>query len=131
MFLLGKKGVIRKYLPFVKGEVPFSYYISMLNGDKINQNILNNMLVEMSKEGSMKGVKYFLNKGANIYADALRFASQNGQLEIVKYLIEKGANIHANGDLALIAANLNGHLDIVKYLVEHGADITRMINLRD
>jgi len=62
MFLLGKKDEMMKYLP------NYSYlpFVDMLENKPIPQNIINNMLIEMVKEGSLKGVKIFLAKGADI-----------------------------------------------------------------
>ena len=122
LFLLGNVNVMRKYVPS-DAYLPF---ISMLDGDKIDQNILNKMLGEMAKEGSVKGVSMMLSKGANIHVEndwAMRWASKDGHLEVVKYLIEHGADIHAQGDDALISASQNGHLEVVKYLMENGADV--------
>ena len=122
LFLLGNMDKISEYLPN-DNYVPF---ISMLSGDKIDQNILNKMLIEMAKEGNMKGLKYFEEKRADIHGGndrALVLASENGHLEVVKYLVEQGANISAEVDRALRGASLEGHLDVVKYLVEQGADI--------
>ncbi len=121
-FLLGNIKEMEKYLP----NNNYLIYISMLEGDKIDQNILDIMLLEMVKEGSVKGISVMLSKGADIHAHndgTLRLASQNGHLDVVKYLIEKGADIHAWNDAALRLASQNGHLDVVKYLIEKGADI--------
>ncbi len=122
LFLLGKKDKMMDYLPS-DAYLPF---ISMLGGDKINQNILNNMLVEMAKEGSMKGLSMMVSKGANVHAQddyALRWASERDHLDVVRYLVEHGANIHARNDLALIWASQEVHLEVVKYLIEQGANI--------
>ncbi len=122
LFLLGDVNEMRKYLPSNK----YLSYISMLEGQKIDQNILNWMLVEMAKERSVKGVSMMVSKGGDIHVhndDALRWASLRGHLEVVKYLIEKGANIHADNDGALGWASLKGHLDVGRYLVEHGANV--------
>ncbi len=123
LFLLNKKDKMMDYLPNGDKYLPF---ISMLEGHKIDQNILDKMLIEMSKEGSVKGVSMILSKGADIHADndqALRWASQLGHLEVVKYLVEHGANIHALYDMALIVASTKGHLEVVKYFIKQGANI--------
>ena len=122
LFLLGKKDVIKKYLPS-EHYLPF---IDLLNNQEISKDILNNMLVEMSKEGNILGIKYFEQLGANIHADndyALIWASRYGHLEVVKYLIEKDANINAENDEALRLASKNGHLNVVKYLIQNGANV--------
>ncbi len=122
LFLLDNVKEMRDYLPS-DHYLPF---ISMLEGHKIDQNRLNNMLVDTAKEGSVKGVSMMLSKGADIHARddwALRLASFNGHLDVVKYLIEQGADIHADNDSALRWASDEGHLEVVKYLTEKGADM--------
>ncbi len=118
LFLFGNVKEMRKYFP----DNVYLPYISMLEGQKIDQNILNDMLVEMAKEGSVSGVSMMLSKGANI-GYALVRASDKGHLEVVKYLVEQGADIHAKNDRALIFASQRGRLEVVRYLVEHGANI--------
>ncbi len=122
LFLLGQKDTIKNYLP----SDAYLTFINMLEGHKINQNILDKMLKEMAQENSVNGVSLMLSEGANIHAfddSALILASHNGHLDVVKYLTEHGADIHAQTDYALRLASLNGHLKVVKYLIEHGADI--------
>ena len=122
LFLLGKKNELRKYLP----NNNYISFIALLNGGKISQDILNNMLIEMAKQGSLQGMNYFIKRGADIHSRddwALRFASQHGHLEMVIYLIENGANVNAQDDFSLRESIRNGHLEIVKYLVEHGANV--------
>ncbi len=121
LFLLCERDKIMNYLPAQK-YVPF---INMIDGDKIDQNILNWMLIEMAGRGSVKGVSMMLSKGADIHEEddwALRWASAR-HLEVVKYLVEQGADIHADDDYAMRWASERGHLEVVKYLIEHGADI--------
>ena len=122
LFLLNNIKETEKYLP----DYYYLPFIYMLNGDKIDQNRLNNMLIEIAEAGSVKGVSMMVSKGANVHYQndyALRQTSQNGHLDIVKYLVENGANVHADDDYALRLASQNGHLEVVKYLIEHGADI--------
>ena len=85
MFLLKNRYGTVKYLPS-KAYQPF---IDMLDGKKIDKNILDNMMIEMAKEGHLNGVKYLVEKGADIHAKndlALELASREGHLEVVKYL---------------------------------------------
>ena len=122
LFLLGEKDKMKDYLPF-NAYLPFIY---MLEGQKMDQNILNDMLIEMAKQGSVKGVSLMLSKGVNIQTkddEALKLASRDGHLEVVKYLVGHGANIHAGRGAALHFSSNSGQLEVVKYLVEHGADI--------
>ena len=122
LFLLGERDKMKDYLP-ADAYLPF---ISMLEGHKIDQNILNDMFVEMAKEGSVQGVSLLLSKGADIHFrndEALRLASRYGHLDVVKYLTENGADVHAGNDYSLYLASANGHLDVVRYLIEQGADV--------
>ncbi len=122
LFLLGKKDKMMDYLP----NNDYLLFISMLEGHKIDQDVMNYMLMKMTEEGSVRGVSLMLSTGANVHDDsdkALRWASGIGHLDVVKYLMEHGADIHADNDFPLRWASQNGHLDVVKYLVEHGADI--------
>ena len=119
LFLLGKKEEMKKYLT----SSAYQPYIDLLDGKEIDKNILNKMMIEMAKQGNIRGVEYFLtDKGADI-DDALRWSSQKGHLEVVKYLVSKGADIHADNDFALRFAGYNGYLEVVKYLVFKGANI--------
>ncbi len=116
LFLLGERGKIMNYLPAQR----YITFINMLDGNKIDQHILDGMFIEMAGKRNVKGVSMMLSKGADIHAGddwALRWASGNGRLEVVKYLVEHGANIHALDDDALRWASLNGHLDVVRYLI--------------
>ncbi len=122
LFLLNRKNKMKDYLP----DGDYLQFISMLEGHKIDQNILNNMLAEMAKEGSVQGVFMMSSIGTNIHVDndrALRLASEKGHLEVVRYLVEHEADIHAWNDYALRLASHNGHLEVVKYLIEKGANI--------
>ena len=122
LFLLNRKNKMKNYLP----DDNYLPFISMLEGHKIDQNILDKMLAEMAKEGSVQGVLMMSSIGANIHVDndrALRLASENGHLEVVKYLVKNGADIHADDDAALRWASANGHLEVVSYLIENKADI--------
>ncbi len=122
LFLLGKKDKMIQYLP----SNYYLRFINMLEGYKMDQNILNWMLIDMAKEGSAQGVSMMLSKSANIHAKddlALIWASRNGHLEVVKYLIENGADVHAWHNYALRWASEKGHLDVVKYLIENGANV--------
>ena len=84
-----------------------------------------NYLAISIKLKSMKSLKYFIEKGANIEgvcADKtpLMYAAKYGQLEMVKYLIEKGAYLNASyrGKTALNYAKQFNQPEIKKYLKE-------------
>ncbi len=122
MFLLGKVNEMRKYLP----NDNYLSFISMMEGNKIDQISLDGMLIKMARRESVKGVSMMLSKGADIHTDnnrALILDSEKGYLDVVKYLVEHDVNIHGSTDGALRMASLTGHLEVVKYLVEHGANI--------
>jgi len=84
-----------------------------------------NYLTISIKLKSMKSLKFFIEKGANIEnicADKtpLMYASKYGQYEMVKYLVEKGADLNASyrGKKANDYARLFNHFKISKYLRE-------------
>jgi len=84
-----------------------------------------NYLVISIKLKSMKSLKYFIEKGANIERvcvdkTPLMYAAKYGQLEMVKYLVEKGANLNTSfrGNKALDYARQYNHHEIKKYLKE-------------
>jgi len=85
-----------------------------------------NYLTMSIKLKSMKSLKYFIEKGANIEgvcADKtpLMYAAKYGQLEMVRYLIEKGADLNASyrRNTAYDYARKFNHPEIKKYLKEH------------
>ena len=114
---------------FIKAIDNDNYLLTTILLPTINKE---DVLIEASKIGNLKAVKYIVEQGADIHAWsnlALRMASENGHLNIIKYLVDKGTNIHAQDNYALRWASLRGHLNIVKYLVEHGANIYAKNNL--
>ena len=54
MFLLGEKDLIKKYSTLKSHEL--IHLIDILNNRKISQNKLDNMLIEIIKEGNVKGL---------------------------------------------------------------------------
>ena len=88
-----KYGNTDKFENFTSSEL-INECVSVTNGKKYNY------LAISIKLKSMKSLKYFIEKGANIEgvcADKtpLMYAAKYGQLEMVKYLIEKGADPNA------------------------------------
>ena len=115
LFLLNKKRDMEGYLP----QENYQSFIDMLDGKSLSQKAIDWMMIEMVREGNMKGLLLMREKGANIHANndqALREAARYGHLAIVKYLTEQGLNIHAQNDAAIRWATKSGHLDVVKYL---------------
>ena len=114
-FLLQNSALAEQYLPH-NNYLPS---INILKGKKVSKDILDLMMSIMAKEGNVKGVKMFLERGADIHAEndrALRWASAGSKLEVVKYLVSKGADIHAENDMALRWASRMDRLDVVNYL---------------
>lgn len=90
-------------------------------------HILNEMLIIMAREGSIKGVEMILNKGSNIstnYNNPIRWAIFKGNIKMVKYLFSKGVSIKHLSDGILIQTAKDGYYDVIKYLFEHGVKIT-------
>jgi ankyrin repeat protein len=93
-------------------------------------------LTECAKNGSLEGVKYLVENGADVHAGKdlpLSLASSNGHLEVVEYLIIEGkADVHSWKEEALRKASQHGHLKVVRYLVEvGGADVRACENHTD
>lgn len=86
-----------------------------------------NYLAMSIKLKSMKSLKFFVERGAdieNVCADKtpLMYAAKYGQLEMVKYLVEKGADIEVTykGNRAINYARRHHHREIAKYLKSVG-----------
>ncbi|NNC70397.1 MAG: ankyrin repeat domain-containing protein [Flavobacteriaceae bacterium] len=84
-----------------------------------------NYLAISIKLKSMKSLRFFIEKGAdieNVCADKtpLMYAAKYGQLEMVKYLIENGADLNASyrGKTTYYYARHFHHSEIRKYLKE-------------
>lgn len=91
-----------------------------------NTSLLFNVMT-----GSMEGVKYSLQKNADINCQndqgysPLLIAAQYGRIKIFRYLIENGADIHLRISANITALGLAvyaGCSDIVTLLLDHGAD---------
>jgi len=107
-------------------NVIFNNGFNEINGSQIDTSAFEEtLLINCSRNGLIKIVKYLVENGANIHKcdnEALRWACKSSHLEIVRYLVENGADIHANHDQALKIAIENDHLKLVKYLVKNGAN---------
>jgi ankyrin repeat protein len=113
-----KYGKIEKLKKFTSAEL-INACVGLADSKKYNY------LVISIKLKSMKSLKYFIEKGANVErvcADKtpLMYAAKYGQLEMVKYLIEKGADPNASyrGNKTLNYAKQFNHPEIKKYLKE-------------
>ncbi len=80
----------------------------------------NSVLIHASDDGCLEIVNLMLERGANYYNTAMRWASQNDHRDIVKLMLELGADDY---NQALINASYHGHFEIVKMMVELGATI--------
>ncbi len=125
MFLLNNINGMKDHFP----DDSYLPFINLLENKKVNIQELIVMLFHMVQNGNIKGVKIFLEKGADddILAATggyvLQIASKYGQLNVVKYIIGVGVDVHVDDDEPLIVASKNGYLDIVKYLISKRADI--------
>ncbi|KAJ7434133.1 hypothetical protein B0H11DRAFT_2296458 [Mycena galericulata] len=82
--------------------------------------------------GYIEGVRFLLEKGADVNAEggqfgsALQAACYRGNTDVVQLLLENGANVNAQGGEsgnALQAASVHGNPDVVRLLLEKGADV--------
>ncbi len=96
LFLLEDKDKMKRY----NYTFLYSYFLDILQGKEIDQNILNNIGLEFANQGSVKGVKYLMSIGANIVKDVYTGS------EMVKYLesIPKSSE-KLIIDMAVLAAN--------------------------
>jgi ankyrin repeat protein len=98
---------------------------------------LNSILIMSVNTNYLIGVKFSLDKGADInyktkkgYTSLIR-AVDEGFNEIVKYLIDKGANINIrdnSGYTPLSSTIIHDDVNLYKYLIERGADTTVKLN---
>ncbi|KAJ7114821.1 ankyrin repeat-containing domain protein [Mycena epipterygia] len=83
-------------------------------------------LMMCSRIGYIEGMRFLLEKGADVNEDAgnpLMYASRLGHIDIVCCLLEHSADVNVIGGSALVRACERGHIDIVHLLVENGADV--------
>jgi hypothetical protein len=92
-----------------------------------------------ANSGNLEGVRYYLDKGANIEGKAseinfgvtaLITASKGGHINVVKELLDRGANIEATdmyGRTSLVEASNRGHTDVVRELLKRGASTARIL----
>ena len=98
-------------------------------------------IFEAVRTGTIKDVKYFLDRGATVNnkapEDELVFhgkplifiaATLNPDVEVLKYLIEQGADVNAKDDdgktpLHYVAELPDSSIDILKCLIEKGANV--------
>ncbi|AUV59009.1 ankyrin repeat protein [Bandra megavirus] len=86
--------------------------------------IKKDSLFHFSESGNLEAVKYLADYVERMWWDyALVCSSRNGHIEIVKYFVEKGANLYTYEENPLIYASKYGYMDIVQYLIEKGMSI--------
>ena len=128
MVLLGNISEMNKYLPH-DYYLPF---ISWVEGKKLSQGNLNEMLSIMLKYGNPLGFKLLLEEGADIHArnyKGLTEASRRGHTETAILLLKYGADVHVDNDSPLMEASKYGHIETAILLLKYGADIHGMIEL--
>jgi ankyrin repeat protein len=114
----------------------------LLGKDKIDQNIINNVLLISAANGHIKIIKILLEHGADINysqedgANALFFAVQNGHVDLVSWLLDNGVSIEIanskNGRSPLDIAASHSTRNMVELLLKRGANIhTRFIGTAD
>ena len=91
-----------------------------------------NNIFEAVEKGTIKDVKYFVSKGADVNArdqrgnTLLHRVASTAPIELIKYLVEHGADIHVKNDYEVSALHLaveNPDIGILKYLIAQGADV--------
>ena len=96
-------------------------------------------LIKSLLTGNFELAKFFLDRGANMYAydtggrTSMMICAQNGYIEFAKLLIQKGYDINkkvpSNNHSVLALAVWKNQLEIVKFLLENGAHINATDNL--
>ena len=66
MFLLGNVDKMKEYLP--PNDDEYLPFVSWVEGKELSQKNLNDMLIEISKQGNPLGVKLLLEKEAEVHA---------------------------------------------------------------
>ncbi len=78
-------------------------------------NDWDNALSEAIRIGDIKLINFFITKGAKRWNSALRDAAETGKRELVDFFVDKGAR---NFSGALAAAETGGYKDMIKYIKE-------------
>ena len=86
-----------------------------------------------AKEGSIKGVEYFLARGVDINTTECNgitpfYAAVEGNADInmLKFLVDKGANVNVKDNIdwtPLHTAAVRSKIDVVQFLIEKGVDV--------
>ncbi len=89
-------------------------------GAKFSDRLINKLVVDGARAGSLQIVEYAVASGADITAygeGAIVGAAAGGFLNIIIYLIEHGADLSASVNHAVGRAVQNGHLDVLEFFV--------------
>jgi ankyrin repeat protein len=92
----------------------------------IENDELDDLLVDASKNGQAAMVELLIDVGADVHAytdQALRWASINGHAAVVQMLLDAGARVYANYYQALRWAADAGHSAVVQILLDAGAGV--------
>jgi ankyrin repeat protein len=104
------------------------FLISMILSGCSSESVVQQSLMQATKQGDVKAVKKLLARGEDVDekdedgATALMWAAYHGSPEITKILIEAGADVDEkdeDGITALMAAADQGHTEIVELLKKH------------
>ncbi|KAJ7434124.1 ankyrin repeat-containing domain protein [Mycena galericulata] len=95
-------------------------------------HLMRSPLLLCSEEGYIEGVRFLLEKGADVNAEggqfgsALQAACYRDNTDVAQLLLKNGANVNAqSGEYgnALQAASVAGNPEVVRLLLEKGADV--------
>jgi len=111
--------------------------------NKETHELMNQQLLDASKDGNLEEVRNLLASGADsnttdfLGDTPMYWACRYGHLSVVQTLVEHGANIDYHNrqevedeeepeeSTPLCWASTYGHIDVVKYLLDQGADLHR------
>ena len=124
LFLLGKRNELEEKFSRsgryrFHAQLYYPSFINMLKGGETKQATLDEMLGTMALEGSIQGIRYLTDRGANIHGNneyAVQIAAKMGHLEVIKYLVNNGADISTYADRMLKSARNYGHSEVVEYI---------------
>ena len=121
----------------INGEPVFSWMLENNRQflDKITNEVsrdeLNSFLIKAVPLNDIKGSKYLIQKGAEVYSYgnlAICYSSYLGLEEMTRILIRAGADVNAENGYPIQVSYEKGYTKIVDMLCEAGADIKKLKN---
>ena len=112
------------YLAAKKGHLEV---VRILLNANNNYN-LNSALEGAGKSGNVDILKLLIERGANTFDFALRFAASNGSLDAVQFIMENYRQYISQNDLndamldAMLSADSEDKINVLKYLISQGAN---------